>query len=55
LKQIFAYRNAYIFPNRVFVMKVHETLNHAGELADEMLIARLEEQAKGFANYISKL
>lgn len=55
LQQIFAYRNAYIFPERVFVMKVHESLNEAGELADEKLSARLEDQAKGFAGFVAKL
>lgn len=55
LQQIFAYRNAYIFPSRVFIMKVHESLNDSGELNDEKLLARLDEQAKGFAEYITKL
>lgn len=55
IQQIFGYRNAYIYPNRVFVMKVHESLNDAGELTDEKLISWLDEQAKGFAEYVAKL
>ena len=55
LQQIFAYRNAYIFPGRVFIMKVQESLNDAGELSDDKLSARLEEQAKGFTAFIAKL
>ena len=55
LQQIFGYRNAYLYPNRVFVMKVHESFNEAGELTDEKLSDRLEEQAKGFAEFVAKL
>lgn len=55
LQQIFGYRNAYLYPERVFIMKVHESLNDAGDLNDEKLIARLDGQAKGFAEFIANL
>lgn len=55
LEQIFGYRNAYIFPDRVFVMQVHNSLNSEGELQDEKLDARLSDQASGFAAFIEKL
>ena len=55
LQQIFGYRNAHIFPNRVFVMKVYESFDDAGELVDEKLGARLKDQAEGFGEFVSKL
>lgn len=55
LQQIFGYRNANIFPNRVFIMKVHESFNDSGEIVDEKLLARLDSQAKGFAGFVGQL
>ena len=55
LEQILGYRNAYIFPSRVFVMTVHESLNDSGELSDEKLVARLDAQATGFTEFVAKL
>lgn len=55
LQQIFSYRNAYLYPNRVFVMAVHEVLTDDGKITDEKLHLRLASQAKGFAGFIRKL
>ncbi|MEM1222678.1 MAG: NAD(P)H-dependent oxidoreductase [Verrucomicrobiota bacterium] len=55
LQQIFGYRNAHIFPNRVFIMGVHNTIDDAGEISDEKLKLRIDSQAKGFVEFISKL
>ena len=46
LQQVFGYRNACIFPERVFVMKVHESLNDAGEIVDSSLLGRLESSRR---------
>ncbi|MEM7792780.1 MAG: NAD(P)H-dependent oxidoreductase [Verrucomicrobiota bacterium] len=55
LQQIFGYRNAQIFPNRVFIMGVHKVIDEAGEITDEKLKLRMDSQAKGFIEFISKL
>ncbi|MGB0415725.1 MAG: NADPH-dependent FMN reductase [Coraliomargarita sp.] len=55
LQQIFSYRNAYLFPNRVFIMGVHEALTDDGKITDEKLQLRLVAQAKGFAGFIRRL
>ena len=55
MQQIFAYRNAYLYPNRVFVMGVHEVLTEDGKLTDEKLQLRLASQARGFAAFIRSL
>ena len=55
LQQVFGYRNAYLFPNRVFVMGVHEVLTDDGKIMDEKLQLRLVAQAKGFAGFIKSL
>lgn len=55
LQQIFAYRNAYLFPERVFAMQVNSSLNDAGELEDDKLDARLKAQAAGFSEFVKKL
>ena len=55
LQQIFGYRNAYIYPNRVFIAGVHEVLTEDGKLTDEKLQLRLASQARGFAAFIRSL
>jgi NAD(P)H-dependent FMN reductase len=55
LQQIFGYRNAYLYPNRVFVMGVHTVLDDSGALTDAKLKERLNEQAKGFAGFVKTL
>jgi chromate reductase len=55
LQQIFGYRNAYLYPNRVFIPGVHAVLNESGQLTDAKLIERLAAQAKGFVAFVESL
>ena len=55
LQQIFGYRNALIYPERVFIPGVFKAFNEEGKLADEKLIERLEAQANGFVDFVEKL
>jgi Predicted flavoprotein len=55
LQQIFGYRNAHIFPQRVFLMGVHNLIGDDGSVSDEKTRERLDAQAKGFAEYVAKL
>ncbi len=52
LQQIFGYRNAYLFPVRVFIPSVGEVLNEAGAVADADISRRLRRQAEGFAAFV---
>jgi NAD(P)H-dependent FMN reductase len=51
LQMIFGYRNAHIYPERVFIPNVLEKLDGEGKLRDASLDDRLAKQAKGFAEY----
>ena len=55
LQQIFGYRNAYIFPERVFLPKINDLLNAEGKLKDPELVERLSEQATGFIRFVETL
>jgi NAD(P)H-dependent FMN reductase len=55
LQQIFGYRNAFIFPERVFIPGVGQALNDAGELTNPDLVERLQKQVSGFADFIKRL
>ncbi len=54
LQQIFGYRNAYLFPERVFMPGIGKLLNEAGQLTDPELGGRLRQQAKGFSEFVSR-
>lgn len=54
MQQIFGYRNAYMFPQRVFLMNVHNILKD-GQLSDSTLIDLLKTQAADFAKFIRAL
>ena len=54
LQQVFGYRNACIFPERVFVMKVHESFDDAGEIIDGSLLSRLKRQSSNFAAFAKR-
>ncbi|HEV8543893.1 MAG TPA: NAD(P)H-dependent oxidoreductase, partial [Verrucomicrobiae bacterium] len=45
LQAIFGYRNAFVFPERVFMPKVHELLNEEDRLKDPEVLSRLRDQA----------
>ena len=53
LQHILAYRNAHLFPTRVFLPSVGEVLKE-GQFTDAALLERLQKQAAGFAEYVGK-
>jgi NAD(P)H-dependent FMN reductase len=55
LQAIFGYRNAYVFPVRVFLPQIHDLLGDSGKLTDAELIGRLQKQAEGFVEFAEKL
>jgi len=55
LQAIFAYRNAYIFPERVFLREVNDLLDEDGHLTSEDSIERLRQQVAGFLKFVSTL
>ena len=55
LQAIFGYRNAYIYPERVFLPGVGKLLDANGRLQDEELLGRLGKQADGFVTFVEKL
>ncbi len=55
LQQIFGYRNAFIYPERVFLPGIGNLLDDAGRLKDAELLARLHKQAAGFVDFVEKV
>ncbi len=55
LQQIFGYRNAFIYPERVFMPRINQLLDDDGALKDEDSIGRLRAQAIGFVEFVEKL
>jgi NAD(P)H-dependent FMN reductase len=55
LQAIFGYRNAFIFPERVFIPGVHKMLNDAGGWASPEIQHRLKRQAEGFVDFVERL
>jgi len=55
LQGVFGYRNAHIYPDRVFVSGVGKKFDAAGALVDADIDQRLAAQAEGFAAFIGKL
>ena len=51
LQMVFAYRNAHVYPERVFVPGVKEKLDGEGNLKDAALDERVSRQAAGFAEF----
>ena len=45
LQAIFGYRNAYLYPERVFLPQINNLLDASGRLKDAELLARLKAQA----------
>ena len=55
-QMIFGYRNAHIFPDRVFLPEIEEVIDEeAKALNDDTLIERLKSQALGFIDFITHL
>ena len=55
LQAIFGYRNAFVFPERVFMPNINKLLDAAGRLANPDLEERLEKQAAGFVSFVERL
>ena len=55
LQMIFGYRNAFLFPERVFLPKINELLNEKGRLTDPEILDRLKHQASGFVDFVERL
>ena len=55
LQAIFGYRNAYIFPERVFMPGIGKLLNDAGQFTNPDLEQRLRKQAEGFVGFVENL
>jgi len=55
LQAIFGYRNAFIYPERVFLPKINDLLDDVGRLKDSEVLARLQKQADGFVDFVQKL
>ena len=55
LQGVFGYRNAPIFPERIFIPSVYKVLGTDGRISDASLVARLERQAAGFLRFVRNL
>jgi chromate reductase len=55
LQGIFGYRNAYIYPERVFMPQVFNLLDASGRLNDAELVERLKKQAGGFVSFVESV
>jgi NAD(P)H-dependent FMN reductase len=55
LELIFGYRNAYIYPTRVFLPQINDLLDDSGKITDAELLERLKSQAHGFVEFVEKL
>lgn len=55
LQAIFGYRNAFIYPERVFMPGVGKLLDANGQFTNADIPKRLEAQANGFVDFVEKL
>ncbi|HYT59900.1 MAG TPA: NAD(P)H-dependent oxidoreductase [Haliangiales bacterium] len=55
LQAIFGYRNAFLYPNRVFLPNIDDLLDDNGRLKDPEIRERLKSQANGFIDFVEKL
>jgi chromate reductase, NAD(P)H dehydrogenase (quinone) len=55
LQAIFGYRNAYLYPERVFLPHIHTLLDDAGRLNSTELLGRLRVQVEGFAQFVERI
>ena len=54
LQLIFGYRNAFLYPERVFLPQVGDLLDDAGHLTDADILKRLKAQAEGFVDFVER-
>ena len=55
LQAIFMYRNAHLFPQRVFLPGILNLLDDQGRLKDSELLERLHKQVEGFVGFVEQL
>jgi NAD(P)H-dependent FMN reductase len=55
LQAIFGYRNAYIFPERVFMPGINKLLDETGGFTSPDIEKRLANQAAGFVSFVKAL
>jgi chromate reductase len=55
MEMVFGYRNAYLYPNRIFLPAVHQRLDDQGQLKNADDQQRLETTLKGFIAFCSAL
>jgi len=55
LQAIFGYRNAFIFPERVFMPGINKLLDASGQFTGPDIPKRLEIQATGFVEFVEQL
>jgi chromate reductase len=55
LQAIFGYRNAFIFPERVFMPGIGKLLDASGKFASDDIPKRLTSQATGFVGFVESL
>ena len=55
LQAIFVYRNAHLYPERVFLPHIYYLLDDSGRLKDAELVGRLRKQAEGFVDFVERL
>ena len=55
LQGIFGYRNAYLYPVRVFLNDIKDHLSTDGLITDAAYLERLQAQAGGFIDFVQRL
>jgi NAD(P)H-dependent FMN reductase len=55
LQGVFGYRNAYVFPNRVFLANIKGHFSVDGKLTNHEWLDRLRKQAAGFTRFIEQV
>ena len=55
LQAIFGYRNAHVFPKRVFIPGIGQALGSDGQFVDPELTGRLREQTRGFVRFVDAI
>ena len=55
LELIFGYRNAFIYPERVFLPAINDLLDDKGRLTSADILERLTKQASGFVDFVERL
>ena len=54
LQQIMGYRNAFIYPQRIFLQNISDLLSN-GEIIDQDIMSLLNQQITGFLKFVSAL